>query len=338
MNAFFRFFKNTFLAVLVLPCLLSLAAAQASAEPLRVALLLENAAEDNGAATLMKKGLAEASAKADISPSIIVCPPDADQTELFRKACESNDLVLLFEPRLHMILRDNAANYRKVSFGCIDTGVRAPNIMSITFSDEQPAFLAGALSALLLKKGQKLGWLEDEEGPVHDTMLAAFIDGAQVQNPDIRVVRRQTGFAGSASAMLKEFAAQDVGIAAIAAGYATPAALREMQQGAMLAVGTDCSHFDEASSIIPFSVVKRYDKACEELVLAKANGTFAGKQILTYDMGNGGVDCVINPAYKKSKGLPASIERRLSELRHELANGNIKLQDKRIGTLCDCLD
>ena len=338
MNALFRFFTNTFLAVLVLPCLLSLPAAQASAEPLRVALLIEDAAEDNGAATLMKKGLADAAAKADIEASIIVCPPDSDQTALFRKACENSDLVLLFEPRLHMILRDNAANYRKVSFGCIDTGVRAPNIMSVTFSDEQPAFLAGALSALLLQKGQKLGWLEDEEGPVHDTMLAAFIDGAQVQNPDIRVVRRQTGFGGDASAMLQEFAAQNVGIAALATGYATPAVLKAMAGGSMLAVGTDGSHFDKAAALIPFSVVKRYDKACAEIVLAKANGTFAGKAILTYDMGNGGTDCLINPAYKKSRGLPASIERRLSELRHELANGNIRLQDKRIGTLCDCLD
>ncbi len=333
-----HFFKHIFLAALLLPCLFAFHSEAASAAPLRVALLIENAAEDNGAATLMKKGLAEACAKADIEPSIIVCPPDSDQTALFRKACENNDLVLLFEPRLHMILRDNAANYRKVSFGCIDTGVRAPNIMSVTFSDEQPAFLAGALSALLLQKGQKLGWLEDEEGPVHDTMLAAFIDGAQVQNPDIRVVRRQTGFGGDASAQLKEFAAQNVGITAVAAGYGTPSVLKVMEGGSMLAVGTDGSHFDEASALIPFSVVKRYDKACAELVLAKASGTFAGKQILTYDMGNGGTDCVINPAYKKNKGLPASIERRLAELRHELANGNIKLQDKRIGTLCDCLD
>ena len=331
--------RKACLLLAMLPLFLCLFSVQgADAAPLRVALLLESDANDDGAAALLKQGLAKAGTQADIAASIVICPPDADQTALFRKAAENNDLVLLFEPRLHMILRDNAANYRKVSFGCIDTGVRAPNIMSITFADEQPAFLAGAMSALLLAKGQKLGWLEDEEGPVHDTMLAAFIQGAQVQNPDVRILRRQLGAAGDAQKILQEFSAQNVGAAALAAGYRTPAVLSALKGTSLLAVGTDAEHFADADTLVPFSVVKRYDKACEELVLAKARGAFAGKKILTYDLANGGVDFVINAAYKKQKGLPASVERRVQELRHELAAGTIKLEDKRIGTLCDCLD
>ncbi|MDO5538117.1 MAG: BMP family ABC transporter substrate-binding protein [Desulfovibrionaceae bacterium] len=336
--------KNRSLPILVLLVLLCalpalcLTAHSALATPLRVALLLESGAGDGGMATLMKKGLESAAAKADIDARVVVCPPDADQTAIFRQAAETSDLVLLAEPRLHMILRDNAANYRRVSFGCVDTGVRAPNIMSVTFADEQAAFLAGAASVMLLAPGQKLGWLEDEEGPVHDNLLAAWMAGAQVQAPDMRVVRRQTGFGGSPAAALGEIAAQNAGLCAVAAGYGTEAALRALAATSMLAAGTDGEHFSAAPERIPFSIVKRYDRAVEELTLARARGEFKGKEILVYDLANGGVDLVLNPAYRKSRGFPKNFENRLNELRREMAAGNIRLEDKRIRTLCDCLD
>lgn len=312
--------------------------ASAWAAPLRVALLLESDASDGGMADQMRQGLERAGAKADIEARVVICPPESDQTALFREAAETSDLVLLAEPRLHMVLRDNAARYRRVSFGCVDTGVRAPNIMSITFADEEAGFLAGAAAAMLLKDGQKLGWIEDEEGPVHENILAAWMAGAQVQRPDTRVVRRSCGFAGTSTDALQEMAAAGVGLVAVAAGYAGPAQFRNVAATSMLAMGTDGEHFSEAADKVPFSIVKRYDKAVEELVLARANNQFQGKKILVYDLANKGVDLVLNPVFKKSSGLPQHIERRMNDLRHEIANGNIHLQDKRIRTLCDCLD
>ena len=43
-------------------------------------------------------------------------------------------------------------------FGCIDTGVRNRNIMSVTFEDNEPAYIAGAAAAKLLAPGTKIGW------------------------------------------------------------------------------------------------------------------------------------------------------------------------------------
>ncbi len=320
-------------------CLSLLAAADpACAGPVRVSLLLESGAADGGACDLMRAGLERTSAAAGAASRVVICPPDAGQTQCFRAACESSDLVIVAEPRLHMILRDNAANYRAVSFGCVDTGVRAPNIMSVTFADEEPAFLAGALAAMLLEQEQRLGFLEDEEGPVHDNLLAAFIAGARVQRPSVRVLRRQTGFASSDTAALQEMAAENVGVTALAAGASAPAQLNAVNALPLYVVAMDAGHFAAAPEKIPFSVVKRYDRAVEELVRAKADGGFRGKTILVYDLANGGVDLALNPAFNGGRGVPAALRTRLADLRRELASGNIRLEDKRIPTLCDCLD
>ena len=130
----------------------------AYAAPLRVALLLEHG-DDSAWTGLLRKGLEQAAKKFDIDAEVLIFPPDESQRDNFRKAAETHDLVLVASDNLHEALRDNAANYRRVKFGSIDAGIRAPNIMSVTFADEQAAFLAGAASAMLASEKPVLGWL-----------------------------------------------------------------------------------------------------------------------------------------------------------------------------------
>ena len=64
-------------------------------------------------------------------------------------------------------------------------------------------------------------------------------------------------------------------------------------------------------------------------IMAAAVGKFRGKEIVIYDLANGGTNFI------PRAGLD---QRRLKELRHELETGGVKLRSLRQRTLCDCLD
>ena len=276
------------------------------------------------------------------------------QEGIFRAAARQADLVLLSGARLHEILRNNAANFRQTKFGCIDTGIRAANIMCVTFADEQAAFLAGALLSQLHRHGLlpaprtraagdelTLGWLAGEDDPQLKSMLNGFVEGVRLESPGARVIN---GVAGSYSspekgrAKAEELLGLDINALAVLAGRAGLGAVEAaIAQGRPL-VGVDKDQQFLAPKLMLTSIVKRADRAVFEIVKATAQGAFAGNEIITYDLANGGVDIVSPQVWARHAGvrLPAAIERRLAELRLELTRGGIRLPSLRDRTLCNC--
>lgn len=335
-----------------------LAAPPSEAPGLRVALLLEDAAPDQGWNDLLRQGLEQARKELGVRTAVVVAPPQGSngltQEGIFQAAARQADLVLLSGARLHEILRNNAANFRQTKFGCIDTGIRAANIMCVTFADEQAAFLAGALLSQLHRHGLlpapgtrangdelTLGWLAGEDDPQLKSMLNGFVEGVRLESPGARVIN---GVAGSYSspekgrAKAEELLGLDINALAVLAGRAGLGAVEAaIAQGRPL-VGVDKDQQFLAPKLMLTSIVKRADRAVFELVKATAQGAFAGNEIITYDLANGGVDIVSPQVWARHAGvrLPAAIERRLAELRLELTRGGIRLPSLRDRTLCNC--
>ena len=99
-------------------CFSSVLAAPAGEAPaLRVALLLEDAAPDQGWNDLLRQGLEQARKELGVRTAVVVAPPQGSngltQEGIFRAAARQADLVLLSGARLHEILRNNAANFRQ---------------------------------------------------------------------------------------------------------------------------------------------------------------------------------------------------------------------------------
>ena len=327
-----------------------LAAAAGEAPALRVALLLEDAAPDRGWNDLLRQGLEQARKELGVRTAVVVAPPQGSngltQEGIFRAAARQADLVLLSGARLHEILRNNAANFRQ--------GIRAANIMCVTFADEQAAFLAGALLSQLHRHGLlpaprtraagdelTLGWLAGEDDPQLKSMLNGFVEGVRLESPGARVIN---GVAGSYSspekgrAKAEELLGLDINALAVLAGRAGLGAVEAaIAQGRPL-VGVDKDQQFLAPKLMLTSIVKRADRAVFEIVKATARGAFAGNEIITYDLANGGVDIVSPQVWARHAGvrLPAAIERRLAELRLELTRGGIRLPSLRDRTLCNC--
>lgn len=328
------------------------ATAPAAGGPLRVALLLEHPGGDGGWNDALLRGL-ERARQLPVATEVLVAPAQADAAamqEFFRNAASSHDLVLVASDQLHEALRNNAANYRRTLFGCIDAGIRAPNIMSITFADEQAAYLAGAAAAMLtvqtslpgINADRTIGWLSGQDVPAMRSLLNGFVEGARLVDPEVRVINRITGSFTDAAAGGKtasELLDQGADILVLASGLGNGPAMEEAARRGAYVIGLDGNQDGKLPGRVLTSIVKKADDAVYDLVAAAASGNFKGKEILVRDLKSGGVDITDMEPFRKSAGknIPAGMDRRLRELRGELENGGIRLKSLRERTLCDCL-
>lgn len=318
--------RAVFLILLLWPACLS-------AEPLRVALLLEHD-QPTAWTNLLRKGL---DVKADIQADVIIAPPGEGQREAFREAAKSHDLVIVASDNLHEALRDNAANYRRVKFGAIDAGIRAPNIMSVTFADEQAAFLAGVAAAMLAAEKNSenpvIGWLSGADTPAMRSLFNGYSEGALLARPGTRIIQAVAGsFTDAQSARAKAEWLLDSGasVLALASGMGNQAALAEAAKRHVPVIELDAP--SGAPSV--GTIAKAADKAVANIVNATVNGNFRGKEIETLTLANGGVNFKTGALLDNKP----EIGRRLKELRHELMNDSIRLRSLRQRALCDCLD
>ena len=320
---------------------------------LRVALLLETPTGDDDWNDSLVAGLRQAEQELGIRPTVEVAPQghdDAALQEMFRTAAASNDLVLVASSGLHEVLRNNAANYRRTMFGCIDAGVRAPNIMSVTFADEQAAYLAGAAAAMVSRqtslpgmRGSKvMGWITGEDCPAMRSLLGGFTEGVRVIDPEIRVVNVVTGSFADAEAgrvAARNLLDQGADVLVLASGMGNGPALQEVKARNAYAVGLNTSKDAQLPGHVITSILKHPNKAVYDIVAAAAAGKFAGKEILVRDLQNGGVDITDMSTFKAAAGknYPQDMDRRLRELRGEILSGGVRLKSLRERTLCDCL-
>lgn len=315
----------------LLPLLAMLVSVNAEAA-MKAALLLEHE-QASPWTELLRQGLAQGAAKHGLEAETIILPPGQGQRDGFRKASSEHDLVIVASDSLHELLRDNAANFRRVKFGSVDAGIRAPNIMSITFADEQAAFLAGAMAATAAsqKAGKNgaitIGWLSGADVPALRSLFNGYREGAVLEKPGCRVIQALVGsFTDGAAAARKMQWLIDSGASVVA--LAAGAGNREARSVARKA-GVEIIDLDRIQDKGALgAIVKSVPQAVEEL-MASAAGQWRGKEIVIYNLANGGVD------FAPRAGLDG---RRMKELRRELETGGIKLHSLRQRTLCDCLD
>lgn len=320
----------------------------ADAPPSTVCLLLESLTPDKGWHDQLRAGLARAEKEFGITTRVVAAPAGSDQQAVFRTEAARSSLVLVADDSLHEVLRNNAGNFRRVHFGCIDTGVRAANIMSVTFADEQAAFLAGAAAAMLTTSDSRgmnpqktLGWLSGREtGPIV-TMLNGFLEGARLIDPEMRIVHRSLeSFEDSrlAQERCREILAEGADIVVLAAGSAGLAALDVLAEQQALAIGLADNQDALRPGQVLTSILKQGDRAVYEIVASHVQGKFRGGEILTYTLADRGTGITDFRSFACGEGnrLPPRLSSRLAELRREIERQAIRLPSLRQGTLCNC--
>lgn len=97
-------------------------------------------------------------------------------------------------------MQESANNYPDTYFAIIDDVIEGENTTSVTFADNEAAFLAGVAAAKTTKTNH-VGFVGGMEGVVIDRFEAGFVEGVKYVDPEIEVTVQYVGsFADAAQA------------------------------------------------------------------------------------------------------------------------------------------
>lgn len=229
---------------------------------------------------------------------------DSDYTpNLQNLVREDFDLVYGIGFKLEKAMEDIAENYPDKKFGIVDSVIEdQDNIVSITFADNESAFLTG-VAAANKTESDKVGFIGGEESDIIEAFEVGFRAGVKSVDEDIDVEIQYSGNFDSgddgkliASSMFDDdrdvvmHAAGDTGNGLFA--EAIDRKKNDPDQN-IWAIGVDRDQYDEGEvdddNITLTSAVKRVDNAVQDVNNMAMEGDFPGGELMEFDLDDEGV-------------------------------------------------
>jgi basic membrane protein A len=136
---------------------------------------------------LAKRGLDRAAEELGIQPEVIESRDAAAYIPNLTQAAEQSALVVGVGFLLTEAITEVANQYPDQKFLLIDSVSEAPNVESVTFREQEGAFLSGVLAGLMTESN-KLGVVGGIKIPPVVRYVVGFEAGAKSVNPDVEVV------------------------------------------------------------------------------------------------------------------------------------------------------
>jgi basic membrane protein A len=157
-------------------------------EPIVVTMVTDtNGLGDQNFNDLAKRGLDRAAEELGVKGEVIESRDASAYVPNLTQAAEQSDLTVGVGFLLTDALTEVAKQYPDDKFLLIDSVSDAPNVESVTFREQEGAFLAGVVAAKMTKSG-KLGVVGGVKIPPVVRYVVGFEAGAKSVNPDIDVV------------------------------------------------------------------------------------------------------------------------------------------------------
>jgi basic membrane protein A len=223
-----------------------------------------------------------------------------------------------------------AGQYSDVKFAGVDQfyAEPLPNTMGLLFSEDQSAFVVGALAAQMSKSGV-IGCVAGMEIPPVIKFRKGYENGAKYINPNIKVL----------GVYIDSFTAPDRGKAAAEAQIAEGAdvifgcggptgsggIVAAMEKGVWgIGVDQDEYYTTMGGGPAPYlltSAMKRVDNAVYSAIKAFADGSFEGGHYLGTAK-NGGIGYA--PFHDAESKVPKSVKAKLDQIMKKLADGSLE--------------
>lgn len=261
-------------------------------EPLRVALLLNGTLGDKSFNDSAAAGMDMIDQElTNVETKVVEMTFDDTKWEpAVLDACDAGyDIIITGTWQMQSIIAKVAPEYPDTHFIVYDTAMDYSqggfeNVYSIEYKQNDGSFLAGVLAAAMSQSGQ-IGFVGGMDNTVIYDFLVGYIQGAQTQNPDIKVA---SSFVGNFSdaARAKELATSQFNMGAdlifscaSTAGDGTVQAGKELGK---MVIGVDSDQAmvyqetdPETAKLIPTSVLKRVDISLFQAVEAAQKGELA---------------------------------------------------------------
>jgi basic membrane protein A len=247
------------------------------------------------------------------------------------------DVIVLGTSQMTDIIKDVAKRYEKQKFIFFDEAITGlPNVYSMTYSQNEGSFMAGAFAALVTTstelKGANpekvIGFIGGMDIPIINDFKAGYEQGAKYVDPAITVVASYVGdFANAPKGKelaLAQFNSQKVDIAFNVAGGAGLGLLEAGNSLGKYSIGVDSNQ----NGLYPGSVLTSMVKAIDNSVLraltlfSQDRLGFGKNEVL--GIKEGGVGLAKDELY--SKHVPKAMQDKIMDIEQKLNKGEIKVQ------------
>jgi len=308
-------------------------------KPLKVALVLSGFLGDKSFNDSAYEGLLQAKKDFGIELKVMESNVPSDwESNFIAMAAGGYDLVLGCSTQLQEIIAKHAPEFPKVKFGLIDGVVKAPNVVSAVFAQNEGSFLAGAAAAMFTTKTnipgvnskKIIGWVGGMDIPVLHDFLVGYQQGAAYIDPEVKVL---VAFAGTFNDPLKgkELTLaqynQGADIVMNVASNTGNGILEAAKEANLYAIGVDLNQDAIYPGHILTSMVKRVDRGSYLIVESVVKNTFKGGQVFTMNVANGGVGLTDMSVMKQALGskFPQDILTKIQQLTEDIKSGKIKV-------------
>ena len=269
-------------------------------------------------------GLTECKRRTGTDVAVVETASPADyERQIALLATENYDAVLGIGFSMAPAIERESRRFDTNHFIIIDAAVSQPNVDSMTFAEQDGAFLAGALAAMV-SKTKSVAFLGGRDVPLIRKSEAGFEAGVREIHPAAKVRVRYLGSfddPNGAKRLAASLFESGTDIVYVVAGRSGPGAIdaAKARKGAFV-IGADSMQDGLAPGIVLTSVVKRVDVAalrgCLEVVAQKPA---SGHRVL--GLADGGVSLTDFPYTKAYVG--AATIARLERVRQAIVDGSI---------------
>jgi len=222
-----------------------------------------------------------------------------------------------------------ASKKKKSDFIIIDGIVERPNVVSITYREEQSAFLAG-IAAAMNTKSMKIGFVGGTKSNFIKRFEYGFKAGVLSVDPKIKVFTKYTNnfdTPDEGSKLASSLYNNGVDIIFQVAGKTglgvfTEAKKLKKSGKNVWVIGVDRDQFKEGlpENVTLTSAIKRIDKGVDEVITKTLNGNFQGGRILRFGIKENGVGLS-----KQDKNLNKDTKEQVKLYEENIKSGKIEV-------------
>ena len=223
-------------------------------------------------------------------------------------------------------------DFPKIQFAIIDSVVKAPNVESIVFKEQEGSFLVGMMAALASKTG-KVGFIGGMDIPLIRRFACGYEQGAKFANPKAEVTSNMTGTTPSAwndptrgAELAKAQFAKGVDVVFAAAGGTGIGVYQAAKDSGKFAIGVDSNQNHLQPGTMLTSMVKRVDLAVYEAAKSHKPG------MVSLGLKEDAVDYALDQY--NAKLISADIKKKVDQAKADVIAGKIKVADYMADNAC----
>lgn len=223
-----------------------------------------------------------------------------------------------------------AAEFPKTNFVVIDTVVKAPNVKSIVFKEQEGSYLAGVMAAMAAKSGS-VGFVGGMDIPLIHRFACGYAGGVKSVKADAKVLQAYTGSDPSAwndpvkgGEITKSQISQGADVVYHAAGGTGVGVLQAAADAGKLGIGVDSNQNGLQPGKVLTSMMKRVDVAVYDSFKAGKDGSFkSGIDVL--GLKEKGVDVAMDDNNKKL--VTPEMQKAVDKAREDIISGKVQVHD-----------